>query len=117
MDIELKNGDISVSPSGEYSFLTGIDEALQRAVLCAKIRKGSFVYNKALGTELREIDIDSSLAAKTAEMLIAEALMGVGVKVAVSSLTEAEDGKYKAVFEIENHKEKRFAEVTFSADL
>lgn len=117
MDIELVNGDVNVSISGEYSFVKGIEEALQRAVLCAKIPKGSFIYNKDLGTELGKINIESSLAAKTAEMLISEALMGTDVKVTVISLAKVESGKCKAELEIENSEEKRFAEVTFSADI
>lgn len=117
MDVKLINGDINVSLSGEYIFIAGIDEVVQRAELCAKIRKGSFVYNKALGTDLGAIDADSALADKTAEMLLAEVLMGTKAKVSVSSLSKAENGDYRAVLLIENGEKKRLTEVTFSADL
>lgn len=117
MDIKLLNGDIEISCSGEYGYVTEVDEALQRAVLCAKIKKGSFIYNKALGTELGKIDAESPLAIKTAEMLLNEVLMGNGFKVKVSSLTKTQGGKYKANLEAWGNDEKRTAEVIFSADL
>lgn len=118
MDIKLVNGDIGISSSGEYSYVSAIDEALQRAVLCAQIPKGSFIYNKDLGTELADIDTASPLALKTAEMLISEALMGTtGFKVKVSSLTKTDGGKLKALLEVESSDDKRMAEVTLNADL
>lgn len=117
MDIKLTNGDIGVSSSGEYDYVTGIDEALQQAILCTKIKKGSFIYNKALGTELRNIDIKSPVALKTAEMLLNEALMGSGFKVKVNDLSKTKEGQFKANIEVLGNDETKTAEVIFSADL
>lgn len=118
MDIKLENGDIAALPSGDYISVKGIDEVLQRAVLCAQINKGSFIYNKALGTELRSIDIKSATALKTAQVLLEECLMKeADCSIKVRSLEEKEDGSLTVAIEVSDGENTRTAEVTLVADL
>ena len=118
MDIKLTDGDISLKASGDYDFVSALDEALQRASICMKIRKGSFIYNKELGSEINTLDPDASLALKTADMLLSEALMDMPeYSVTVSSLELSDDGSIKALIEAESKEGKKTAEVIFNADL
>lgn len=118
MDIKLTNGDIDITLSGDYCFVNALDEALQRAVLCAQIKKGSFIYNKDLGTELRAVDPNSPIAVQTANMILSEALMGMSeFDVKVSSFSESEDGEIKALIEADFGDSKKTAEVILNADL
>ncbi len=118
MDILLENGDLTLTPAGEYVYASGIDEALQKAIICAKIRKGSFIYNKNLGSELRGVDPESSVAANTVELLLKEALMEVsGYMLRVVSVSRIQGKKYQATIEIEDDKNIRETVVEFIADL
>ena len=109
---------MSVSQWGEYRFAHGLEEMLQKAILCAKIRKGSFVYNKNLGTELSSVDAESPNATKTATMLLNEALIGEkGFKAEVLSIDKTNDGKLKMLVSVKNEEETKSKEVTINADL
>ncbi len=91
---------------------------LQKAMLCAKIRKGSFIYNKALGTELLQVDIKSPGALQTATVLLNEALVTEkGFKAEVESMERTEDGKLRVLIAVKNEEETRRAQVTINADL
>lgn len=91
---------------------------LQKAVLCAKIRKGSFVYNKSLGAELSLVDAESSDALQTATMLLNEALIEErGFKAEVLRIERADNGKLKVLISVENGEETKSKEVTINADL
>lgn len=112
MDILIKNGDISVTDNGDYVFAFGIDEIFEHAVMCAKIRKGSFIYNKALGTELV-----SAQNEKTAAMLINEALIDAeGFCAEVRNMRKLGD-KISFELAVKNNEEIKRAEVTVNADL
>lgn len=107
MDIKLLKGDIALTPSGAYTYITALTEALQKAEITAKIPKGSFIYNKTLGTQL-----DGVKDLLTAEMLLREALMGSDFEVKVLSF----DGN-KIEIEVSQNGDKESLEVTFGADL
>lgn len=93
MDIKINNSDISLDSQGEYEFVSGIDEVVQKLLMCAEIRKGSFIYNKDLGTTIRDIDPVSDRRALTATAILNEALIDIkGAKVQVESY-EKKDGK------------------------
>jgi len=118
MDILLINGDVGINQSGQYRFVKGIEEVLHKAILCAKVKKGSFIYNKALGTDIGSIDINSPKALKTASMLLNEALMGsAGYTAEVENMEKTADGKLKILLAVKNQEETRRAQVTVNADL
>lgn len=117
MDTLLVNGDIGVSHNGEYQTVQGINEVLQKLMLCAKIRKGSFIYNKTLGTELAGIDLNSSNALKTAGQLLNEAIVDDYGFVAEAEKIEKSEDKIILLFSVSDGKETRKAEVKISADL
>lgn len=118
MDILITNGDIGITGCGGYLFTKGIDEVLHKVMLCAKIKKGSFIYNKALGTDLHSVDCKSSVSKKTAEMLLSEALIGApGYAVEVENIEKTDTGSMKLVIMVKREDETRRAQVTVNADL
>ncbi len=91
---------------------------LQKSTLCAQIRKGSFIYNKTLGTELSQVDINSPQALQTATMFLNEALITEkGYKAEVESINKTQDGKLRVLVAVKNEEETRRAQVTVNADL
>lgn len=117
MDVLIRNGDVAITPWGEYRMAEGLNEAVQKAMLSAQIKKGSFVYNKSLGTELCSVSPEEPLSLKTAELLLNEALIGSGCEVKVNSLFKASEDKYKVVIRISNGNESTVAEVSYYANL
>lgn len=117
MDILLINGDAQPTPWGEYRYTSGLEEIAQRVILSAQIKKGSFIYNRNLGTDVSKLKVNDSKALKTAELLLKEAIMDSGCTLKINSLTDMKDGRYKAIAEVRNNSEKVIAEVIFVADL
>lgn len=52
MDTKLSGGDLAAGARGLPYFIGGWEEYLQRAELCLAIRKGSFRYDRELGSRL-----------------------------------------------------------------
>ena len=118
MDTFIINGDICVESFGDYRFVKGIDEVLQKAVFAAKIRKGSFLYHKALGTEIAGIDINSPKALKNASLLLQEAIIdNRGYTAEVEKISKTPDGGISLLISVSNSTETRKQEVTLSTDL
>lgn len=51
MDVELKNGVIVLTDSGDYRRISGMDELMQRIRVIALTKKGSFIYDRDLGCD------------------------------------------------------------------
>ena len=51
MDVKVANGDIAMTASGDYLYITDIEEAVQRVRISALTMKGDFVYDRELGTD------------------------------------------------------------------
>ena len=72
MDVKLSNGDIAMTASGDYLYITGIEEAVQRVRISALTMKGDFVYDRELGTDYRGLSADDSMLCEKLDMLIKE---------------------------------------------
>lgn len=82
MDAKIENRDIVIDNSGNFQMTDGIDEIVQQIKVNINVPKGSFIYNRALGSYCREISNVNDL--KTLEMMINESLVdmyGVYVKI------------------------------------
>ncbi len=73
-DIKIKDGDAVVNSSGQHEMLDDSDALFQRAQICIGARLGGFVYDRELGSYVREIDSDTDYARERAELVINEAL-------------------------------------------
>ncbi|HBE15913.1 MAG TPA: hypothetical protein DCY72_06710 [Ruminococcaceae bacterium] len=72
MDVRLSDGDIAMTASGDYLYITGIEEAVQRVRISALTMKGDFVYDRELGTDYRGLRADDSMLCEKLDMLIKE---------------------------------------------
>ena len=72
MDVRLSDGDIAMTASGDYLYITGIEEAVQRVRISALTMKGDFVYDRELGTDYRGLSADDSMLCEKLDMLIKE---------------------------------------------
>lgn len=73
-DIKIESGDIVLDSSGNTAMLSEEDEKFQRAVICIKAKKGSFIYDRQLGSELCKAREDKNFSAGQAQLIINEAL-------------------------------------------
>ena len=72
MDVKITDGDIAMVSSGDYAYITGIEEAVQRVRISALTVKGDFVYDRQLGTDYRGLSADDSMLCEKLDMLIKE---------------------------------------------
>ncbi|MBK6088191.1 hypothetical protein [Ruminococcus difficilis] len=72
MDVKVANGDIAMTASGDYLYITDIEEAVQRVRISALTMKGDFVYDRELGTDYRGLSADDEMLCEKLDMLIKE---------------------------------------------
>ena len=72
MDVRLSDGDIAMTASGDYQYITDIEEAVQRVRISALTMKGDFVYDRELGTDYRGLSADDEMLCEKLDMLIKE---------------------------------------------
>lgn len=73
-DIKIKNGDDAVDSTGQHEMISDTDAIFQRAQICIGAKLGGFIYDRKLGSYVREIDCDDAFARERAELVINEAL-------------------------------------------
>ena len=72
MDVRISAGDIAMTSSGCYEYITGIEEAVQRVRLSALTVRGDFIYDRGLGTDYGDLSTDDELFLQKLDMLIKE---------------------------------------------
>lgn len=72
MDVQLCDGDILMLSSGDYRYITDLDEAVQRVRISALTMKGDFVYDRGLGTDYSGLSADDELLLQELDMRIKE---------------------------------------------
>lgn len=55
MDLKLENGDIATETNGSPVKVYGIDELIQQAVICITVPKGSYIYDRNLGSQCHRL--------------------------------------------------------------
>ena len=74
MDTALNgNGEFELDGRGMPYLLSGLSEIMQRVSLCLKIKKGSFPYDRELGSELHTLTESVQPLGETAALLVKEA--------------------------------------------
>lgn len=68
VDVKLLGGDLALDSSGNTVYVRGADERFQRALVCLTVPRGSFIYDRELGTGSLALDN------KRTEVLLEEAL-------------------------------------------
>lgn len=78
MDTALKNtGDFDLDARGMPYLISGFAEIAQRVRLCLQVKKGSFAYDRELGSELYLLKDSSDRLQSRAELLAREAAAGI----------------------------------------
>lgn len=72
MDARIENGDIYLTSSGDTEYLSGVREAVQRALIAATAVKGTFIYDRSLGADYAAIG-EEGISLGRLDMLIREA--------------------------------------------
>lgn len=72
MDVKITNGDIEMTASGDYRYITGIEEAVQRVRLSALTVKGDFIFDRELGTDYSGLSSDDDMLCEKLELLLKE---------------------------------------------
>ena len=58
--------------SGDYRYITGIEEAVQRVRISALTVKGDFVFDRELGTDYSGLSSDDDMLCEKLELLLKE---------------------------------------------
>ena len=65
MDTAISNGDFMLDSNGIPISIYGIQEILQRALIRLTVRKGSFIYDTNLGSDLYKLKKTTSTSNKS----------------------------------------------------
>ncbi len=92
MDIKISNKDIVLNSNCSPEMVTDFQEIIQRVNICCNVPKGSFIYNRNLGSEIRLVDFSKKDAIKKSQMLLNEAIIGIaGASIRISDIIKEED--------------------------
>ena len=72
-DVKLSGGDVALNSAGRMIRLSGRDAEFQRAVICASVGKGSFIYDRSLGCDY-SYDPNDGFALRRVGLSVNEAL-------------------------------------------
>ena len=91
MDTALLNGDFLCDSRGFPMKIYGTEELLQRVFFRLSIKKGSFIYDRNLGSELYKLNIYEENIKSKATSLIKEALIDMKNVIVKDVVTEIID--------------------------
>lgn len=74
MDTQIKDGDFVLDGRGRPVVVTGLKEILQQIMIRLTVKKGSFVYNPNLGSDLYKLYQYSSDLESQAFLMVHEAI-------------------------------------------
>ncbi|MBQ3285350.1 MAG: hypothetical protein IJH40_06880 [Ruminococcus sp.] len=77
MDVKVSDGDIAMVASGDYRYITGIEEAVQRVRISALTFKGDFIYDRELGTDYSGLSADDDMLCEKLELLLKESCVDI----------------------------------------
>lgn len=77
MDTAVSNGDFLCNSKGTPINLAGYEELLQRVMIRLTVKKGSFVYDKSLGSRLYTLKVTDGNIKERALALVREALIEI----------------------------------------
>ena len=115
MDVRIANGDIMMVTSGDYQYITGIEEAVQRVRISALTVKGDFVYDRELGTDYSGLSADDSMLCEKLDMLIKESC--ADIHNTVVDVTDCDRTTMTAILKIQYKDEETTTEVDLSGIL
>lgn len=109
MDTAVSNGDFLCNSKGTPINLGGYEELLQRVLIRLTVKKGSFVYDKSLGSRLYTLKATDGNIKERALALVREALIEnpeVAVNDVKIALTNDKESLELTVILVVNNTEK-----------
>lgn len=118
MDTAISNGDFMLDSNGIPISIYGIQEILQRALIRLTVRKGSFIYDTNLGSDLYKLKKTASTNIKSRALsMVKEALKPMSNvlvdDVSTEFINSSENLKLNVVLRVNNNKKEM--EVVFWA--
>ena len=111
MDVLIKDGDMVISASGNPVYIDSKQEIIQRILFALGTRKGGFRYDRNLGMEPFDENLDLRGLRKL-EARMREAVLGIeGAEIYLISAERLSWGKMKALLRIVYRDEKWEEEV------
>ena len=101
MDLAIKDGDFLTDSRGRPIYISGMEELLQRVLIRLCVKKGSFVYDVTLGSDLYKLkpsdkDLNSKALTYVREALYKMPQVSVtGVNLKIDKSNEKMDIKVK----------------------
>lgn len=114
MDVRLKDGDVFLTDAGATAYLYAAYEAVQRALIAASTVKGSFIYQRRLGTDYGALDGCTELKDRL-DMLVSEATAGIADTQV--SVTDADAERMTAVIAVTHGGTTMTAEVDLNGNI
>ena len=112
MDVKIANGDIAMVSSGDYTYITGIEEAVQRVRISALTVKGDFIYDRELGTDYRGLHADDAMLCEKLELLLKESC--ADIHATVVEVISCEPESLVAVLKVKYQNKETTTEVDLS---
>lgn len=117
MDVKIENKDIKVQSTGEMVYVGSLEELCQRVGIACTATKGSFAYDRQLGSESLEYELDDDRLAEKLTMIFKEATIDIPcTDLRVIDVYEKDDG-YFAKIEIVNGIDIIMTEVNIDGKL
>ena len=115
MDTAINKGDFLLDSSGLPISISGVQEILQRAIIRLTVRKGSFVYDTDLGSNLYKLKAGSANIKSEALNMLKEALKPMSnifvENVSTEFVNSGENLRLNVIISINNKREE--VEVVF----
>lgn len=77
MDVKIENKDIKISHTGTPLYIDEVEEIAQRVKIACSVRKGSFIYDRELGSYAHTLDVDDEMFIEKLEMIYKEATIDI----------------------------------------
>lgn len=77
MDVKIKDKDTEIGANGDPVYIDGIKEILQRVKIACTIKKGSFPFDRQLGSYAHTLNLDDDLLIQKLEMIYKEATIDI----------------------------------------
>ena len=110
MDTALKDGDFYLGTTGKPIAISGIKELLQRVLIRLTVKKGSFIYDKDLGSDLYTLKNTNKDIKNQALIMVKEALADMREieveDISVKFTDSSENLKLNVLLSINNNKEE-----------
>ena len=110
MDTALKDGDFYLGTTGKPIAISGIKELLQRVLIRLTVKKGSFIYDKDLGSNLYTLKNTNKDIKNQAIIMVKEALADMREieveDISIKFTDSSENLKLNVLLSINNNKEE-----------